>query len=56
MVIQQIMLIQSSHYIKIKHQLESMISCLTLIKITIGRAIILLILNLRKFVRISLAL
>ena len=54
--IQQIMLTQSSLYIKKIRQLDSMISFLTLIKITIGQAIIPLILNSRKFAKISLAL
>ena len=56
MAIQQIMLTQSSPYIKKIHQLDSMISFLTLIKITIGQAIIPRILNSRKFAKISLAL
>lgn len=56
MAIQQIMLTQSSPYIKKIRQLDSMISFLTLIKITIGQAIIPRILNSRKFAKISLAL
>ncbi len=56
MAIQQIMLTQSSPYIKKIRPLDSMISFLTLIKITIGQAIIPRILNSRKFAKISLAL
>lgn len=56
MAIQQIMLTQSSPYIKKIRPLDSMISFLTLIKITIGQAIIPRILNSRKYAKISLAL
>ena len=56
MAIQQMMLTQSSPYIKKIRPLDSMISFLTLIKITIGQAIIPRILNSRKFAKISLAL
>ena len=56
MAIQQIMLTQSSPHIKKIRPLDSMISFLTLIKITIGQAIIPRILSSRKFAKISLAL